>query len=71
MCIAGFQTTLLPAASAGAMISAAIVYGQFQGVMTPDDAARHALDEDALGGVDRRREEARARRVASAAAIRK
>ena len=32
---AGFQTTALPAANAGATTSAAIVYGQFQGVMTP------------------------------------
>ena len=32
---AGFQTTVLPAASAGAISSAGIVYGQFQGVMTP------------------------------------
>ncbi len=32
---AGFQTTVLPAASAGAMSSAGIVYGQFHGVMTP------------------------------------
>ena len=31
---AGFQTTAFPAASAGAMISPAIVYGQFQGVIT-------------------------------------
>jgi len=32
---AGFQTTVLPAASAGAMSSAGIVYGQFHGVITP------------------------------------
>ena len=32
---AGFQTTVFPAPRAGAMISAGIVYGQFQGVMTP------------------------------------
>ena len=32
---AGVQTTVLPAASAGAISSAGIVYGQFQGVMTP------------------------------------
>src|SRR5260370_14537978 len=33
--VAGVQTTVLPAASAGAISSAAIVRGQFQGVMTP------------------------------------
>jgi hypothetical protein len=33
--VAGVQTTVLPAASAGAMSSAAIVSGQFQGVMIP------------------------------------
>src|ERR1700687_3077808 len=32
---AGVQTTVLPAAIAGAMSSAAIVSGQFQGVMIP------------------------------------
>src|SRR2546425_5399007 len=32
---AGVQTTVLPAASAGAMSSAAIVSGQFHGVITP------------------------------------
>ena len=32
---AGVQTTVLPAASAGAMSSAAMVSGQFQGVMIP------------------------------------
>src|SRR5919108_2475812 len=32
---AGDQTTAFPAASAGARISAGIVYGQFQGVTTP------------------------------------
>ena len=32
---AGVQTTVLPAASAGAISSAGIVYGQFQGVMIP------------------------------------
>ena len=32
---AGAQTTAFPAASAGAISSAGIVYGQFQGVITP------------------------------------
>jgi hypothetical protein len=32
---AGTQITAFPAASAGAITSAGIVYGQFQGVMTP------------------------------------
>ena len=32
---AGTQTTVLPAASAGAKISAPIVYGQFHGLTTP------------------------------------
>ena len=32
---AGVHTNVLPAASAGAMSSAAIVSGQFQGVMIP------------------------------------
>ena len=32
---AGTQTTAFPEASAGATTSAAIVYGQFQGVITP------------------------------------
>ena len=32
---AGTQTTAFPAASAGAMSSAGMVYGQFHGVMTP------------------------------------
>src|SRR5207253_916135 len=32
---AGVQTTVLPDASAGAISSAGIVYGQFQGVITP------------------------------------
>ena len=32
---AGAQTTVFPAASAGAISSAGIVYGQFQGVIAP------------------------------------
>ena len=32
---AGVQTTVLPEASAGAISSAGMVYGQFHGVMTP------------------------------------
>ena len=32
---AGVQTTAFPHASAGAISSAGIVYGQFQGVITP------------------------------------
>ena len=32
---AGVQTTALPQARAGAISSAGIVYGQFQGVITP------------------------------------
>ena len=32
---AGVQTTVLPEASAGAISSAGIVYGQFHGVITP------------------------------------
>src|SRR5438552_13407393 len=32
---AGVQTTVFPHASAGAISSAGIVYGQFQGVITP------------------------------------
>jgi hypothetical protein len=33
--LAGVQTTVLPDASAGAMSSDGIVYGQFHGVITP------------------------------------
>jgi len=33
--LAGVQTTVFPEASAGATTSAAIVYGQFHGVITP------------------------------------
>ena len=32
---AGVQTTVFPQASAGAIASAAMVYGQFHGVITP------------------------------------
>jgi hypothetical protein len=66
---AGVQTTAFPAASAGAMSSAGMVYGQFQGVMTPTTprgtryaSTRFAASTD--GGMDP------ARRVASAAAMR-
>ena len=62
--VAGFQTTVLPAASAGAISSAGIVYGQFHGRDDADDALRDAVDEDALRRVDRGREQALdARRV--------
>ena len=67
---AGFQTTALPAASAGAISSAGIVYGQFQGVMTPTTPFGNAVDEDPLlGSTDGGSRPSI--RVASAAAIRK
>src|SRR5262245_62314121 len=61
---AGVQTTVLPAASEGAITSAGMVYGQFQGVMTPTTprGTRYAstrLDASTDGGSDP------ARRVAS------
>ena len=65
---AGFQTTVLPAASAGAISSAGIVYGQFHGVITPTTprGTRYAstrLPASTDGGIDP------SSRVASAAAI--
>ena len=66
---AGTQTTAFPAASAGAISSAGIVYGQFQGVITPTTPrgtlyARIRFDASTDGGIEP------ARRVASAAAMR-
>ena len=66
---AGVQTTALPAASAGAISSAGIVYGQFQGVMTPTTPrgtryARIRFVASTEGGIEP------ASRVASAAAMR-
>ncbi len=66
---AGVQTTALPHASAGAMSSAGIVYGQFQGEITPTTPrARRARStrfpgENEFGNVPERR-------LASSAAIR-
>ena len=67
---AGTQTTALPAASAGANSSAPIVYGQFQGLITPTtpsgtrvDSTRRPADTD--GGISP------ASRLASSAAIEK
>jgi hypothetical protein len=66
---AGAQTTALPAASAGAITSAGIVYGQFQGVIAPTTPRgtrywRMRLAASTEGGI------APAIRVASAAAMR-
>src|SRR5919108_6539200 len=66
---AGTHTTAFPAASAGAISSAGIVYGQFQGVMTPTTprGTRYSstrLAASTEGGIAPRR------RVASAAAMR-
>ena len=66
---AGTQTTAFPAASAGAISSAGIVYGQFQGVITPTTPrgtlyARIRFDASTEGGIEP------ASRVASAAAMR-
>ncbi len=66
---AGTQTTAFPAASAGAISSAGIVYGQFQGVITPTTPrgtryARMRFDASTEGGIEP------VRRVASAAAMR-
>ena len=66
---AGVQTTALPAASAGAISSAGIVYGQFQGVMTPTTPrgtryARTRFAASTDGGIEP------ASRVASEAAMR-
>ena len=66
---AGTQTTAFPAAREGAITSAGIVYGQFQGVMTPTTprGTRYAstrFDASTDGGIDP------VTRVASAAAIR-
>ena len=67
---AGTHTTVLPAASAGAKISAPIVYGQFHGLTTPTTPSgtrwtriRRPAETDA-GSTP-------ARRLASSAAIRK
>ena len=54
---AGVHTTVLPAASAGATISAGIVYGQFQGVTTATGPSGRRIKStrlpgDALGGID-------------------
>ena len=54
---AGAHTTVLPTASAGATISAGIVYGQFHGVMiaTGPSGRRSSstrLPGDELGGID-------------------
>ena len=55
---AGVQTTALPLASAGAISSAGIVYGQFQGVIDADDAARSADEQDPLARRERVRQPA-------------
>src|SRR5215472_2227769 len=67
---AGTQTTVLPAAMAGANSSAPIVYGQFHGLMTPTTPSGTAVvstrrDGEVDGGAPP------AIRVASSAAIRK
>ena len=40
---AGFSTTVLPAASAGAIFHASISSGKFQGMIWPDHADRHLI----------------------------
>ena len=50
---AGTQTTVLPAASAGAKTSAPIVYGQFHGLTTPITPSGTRCDEDPALGRDR------------------
>src|SRR5499433_4450208 len=67
---AGTQTTVLPAAMAGANSSAPIVYGQFHGLMTPTTPSgtrrvSTRRDAEVDGGAPP------ARRIASSAAIRK
>ena len=54
---AGVHATVFPAASAGATISAGIVYGQFQGVTTATGPSGRRIKStrlpgDALGGID-------------------
>ena len=66
---AGVHTTVLPQASAGAISSAGIVYGQFHGLMTPDDAERPAHEHDPLAG-ENEFGSSPPRRLASSAAIR-
>jgi hypothetical protein len=54
---AGVQTTVLPTASAGATISAGIVYGQFHGVTTATGPSARRISStrlpgDELGGIE-------------------
>jgi hypothetical protein len=54
---AGVHTTVLPAASAGATISAGIVYGQFHGVTTATGPRGRRMSStrlpgDELAGID-------------------
>ena len=49
---AGVQTTVLPEASAGAISSAGIVYGQFQGVITPITPRGRRTSSTRLPGVN-------------------
>ncbi len=47
---AGVQTTALPQASAGAISSAGIVYGQFHGVITPTTPSGRRMSSTRLPG---------------------
>ena len=49
---AGVHTTVLPAASAGATISAGIVYGQFHGVTTATSPSGRRISRTRLPGVE-------------------
>ena len=55
---AGVQTTVLPTASAGATISAGIVYGQFHGVTTATGPFGRRIRSTCVPGVDARRDRA-------------
>ena len=47
---AGFQTTVLPKARAGAIFQAGMAMGKFQGVMATDDAHRLAAGVEEVAG---------------------
>ena len=66
---AGVHTTVLPQASAGATSSAGIVYGQFQGLMTPTTPRARRVSSTRLPG-ENELGSSPPSRLASSAAIR-
>ena len=66
---AGVQTTVLPPASAGAISSAGIVYGQFHGVITPTTPRGRRTSMARVPGLDEFGSRPPAR-LASSAAVR-